>query len=159
MRMKRLAITCQLAAVLVGCQDQQNGFPATAKPQKAAASKVPPSPAIPPVASRDTALPAKASEQQVSPPQPIGPPKYPTLAQVLAAAGLKPQADVIEDLDHQITSYGTLQDDRDAYLIAYYWSLPSGTLEDPLRVLSFNRKNAEWKSAQLMLGSENCNCP
>src|SRR5262249_39166839 len=54
----------------------------------------------------------------------------------------------------QYTSYAVLPSDPNAYLIAYYWNLPSGMLEDPLRVLSVNRKNSEWKSAQLMLGSD-----
>jgi hypothetical protein len=76
-----------------------------------------------------------------------------TLAGVLIAAGLKPPSEVVGDLDRPITSYAVL-DDRDAYLIAYYWNLPSGMLEDPLRVLSFNRHTEEWKSAQLILGSD-----
>jgi HEAT repeat protein len=80
-------------------------------------------------------------------------PTQQTLAEVLGAAGLKPAADAVRDLDQAITSYAVLND-RDVYLIAYYWNLPSGMLEDPLRVLSFNRQTAEWKSAQLILGSD-----
>jgi hypothetical protein len=80
-------------------------------------------------------------------------PTQQTLAEVLVAPGLKPAADSVRDLDHEITSYAVLND-RDTYLIAYYWKLPSGMLEDPLRVLSFNRQTREWKSTQLVLGGE-----
>jgi hypothetical protein len=78
-------------------------------------------------------------------------PKQQSLAQVLSAAGLRLPEEPVSDLNHAITSYAVLND-RDAYLIAYYWNLPSGTLEDPLRVLSFNRQTGEWKNVQLMLG-------
>jgi hypothetical protein len=88
-------------------------------------------------------LPARSSAQ----------PKQQTLSQVLVAAGLKPPADAVSDLDHEITSYAVLND-RDIYLIAYYWNLPSGMLEDPLRVRSFARQTGEWKDAQIMLGGE-----
>lgn len=152
MRMKRLAAASLFVAVLMGCQ-KKNEIPTVAKTQKAAASAVPSSPVIPPVASGVTPAPAKASEQH-APAQSSAPPKYPTLAQVLATADLKPSADVVNDLDQSITSYAALPDDRDVYLIAYYWNLPSGMLEDPLRVLSFNRKTQEWKSVQLALGND-----
>lgn len=149
---KELIALCLSLAVLTGCNKKQNGASTGAKAQPAAASTAPSSPVTPSVASAETALLAKASEQQ-SPAQSTAPPKDPTLAQVLAAAGLKPQAEGMKDLDHSITSYAALND-RDAYLIAYYWNLPSGMLEDPLRLLSFNPQTEEWKSAQLMLGGD-----
>lgn len=62
--------------------------------------------------------------------------------------------EVVKDLDHPITSYAALPNNRDFYLIAYYWRVPSGMLEDPLRVLSFNRQTEEWQNAQLMLGGD-----
>jgi hypothetical protein len=150
--MNRFAMMCLSVALLMGCQKKQNEVPNGAKAQKTAPSTVQPSPVITPVASTETASPAKTSEQQ-PPAQSSPPPQYPTLAQVLATAGLKPPAEAVKDFDHGIASYATLND-SDTYLIAYYWSLPSGRLEDPLRVLSFNRKTEEWKSAQLMLGSD-----
>jgi hypothetical protein len=80
-------------------------------------------------------------------------PDQQTFAQVLIVAGLKPPAGTVRDLGHAITSYAAL-DDRDYYLIAYYWNLPSGMLEDPLRVLSIDKQTGEWKSAQVMLDGQ-----
>lgn len=104
------------------------------------------------IAPAETTLPAKETVQSARP-QSSPPPKDPTLTQVLGAGGLKPPTETVQDLDHAITSYATLKD-RDVYLIAYYWDSPSGRLEDPLRVLSFNPQTAEWRSVQLTLGSE-----
>jgi hypothetical protein len=146
-------LLCLSLEVLTGCRKKQNDISTGAKPQPAVGSTARSSPATPSAPSADTALRAKASEQRPSV-QSSAPPQYPTLAQVLAAAGLKPPPDAVNDLDQSITSYAALLDDRDAYLIAYYRNLPSGMLEDPLRVLSFDRHTAEWNSAQLILGSD-----
>jgi hypothetical protein len=150
-RMKIMMVLCLSSAVLVGCKKTPNEISTGPRPQRAvvpaSSSQVTPS-----VASAQTALPAKVSEQQ-SPGRSNAPRKEPTLAEVLATAGLKPAAEAVKDLDHPITSYAALSD-PDAYLIAYYWNLPPGRLEDPLRVLNFSRQTEEWKSAQLMLGGE-----
>jgi hypothetical protein len=151
--MKKLMVLCLSLALLTGSKKKAGDTSTGAKAQPPVASTAPSSPTTPSVASGATTLPTKASEQQPRG-QSSATPKEPTLAQVLAAAGLKPPVEVVKDLDHPITSYAALLDDRDAYVIAYYWSLPSGTLEDPLRVLSFNRQTQEWKSAELMLGGD-----
>ena len=69
----------------------------------------------------------------------------------VSSCGKPPET--IKDLAHPISSYATLND-RDVYVIAYYWNLPSGMPEDPLRVLSFDKQTGEWKSAQLMLAGD-----
>lgn len=146
-------VLCLSLALLTGCNKKQNDVSTGAKQQPAVTSAAPSSPATPSAASSDTALSAKASSDQHAPAHSSASPKEPTLREVLAAAGLKPLLDTVKDLDHPITSYATLND-HDVYLIAYYWDLPSGRLEDPLRILSFDRQTAEWQNAQLMLGSD-----
>jgi len=76
-----------------------------------------------------------------------------TLAQVLATAGLKASPEAVSDLDQRITSYDVL-DDPSVFAIAYHWELPSGMLEDPLRIVSLDRRSGKWKSKQLFLGSD-----
>jgi len=151
--MKRLIVLSLSVAVLTGCKKKLNEVPTGAKPQQAVASTPRFAPVPPSVVPAETPLPAKTVERR-SPSQSSTAPKDPTLAQVLAAAGLTPSATDVKDLDNTITSYTAIPDDRNTYFIAYYWSLPSGRLEDPLRVLSFNRQTEEWKSAQLTLGGD-----
>ncbi len=76
-----------------------------------------------------------------------------TLAEVIAAAGLTAPREVAGEQGRPITSYAVL-DDRSVYVLAYYWDLPSGTLEDPLRILSYDRASGEWKTAQLALAGD-----
>jgi hypothetical protein len=150
--MKKLMVPCLLFVAVAGCKKKQNSVSTGATTRQPIAS-VPQPPALKPsVASADTPLPEKVSDEQSSV-QSSSPRKEPTLREVLLATGLKPPAEAVTDLDHPITSYATLSD-GDTYLIAYYWNLSSGTLEEPLRVLSFNRQTEEWKSAHLMLGGD-----
>ena len=149
--MSRLVMAwCLVLVMLSACEKKQHDVPASAKPEKAAASAAPISSAT--VVSGETSSPARTSEQQSRAPSSL-PRKEQTLLQVLAAAGLKPSPEVVKDLDQPITSYADLND-HGMFLIAYYLSLPSGMLEDPLRLLSFDRKTEEWRSAQVMLGGE-----
>jgi hypothetical protein len=141
---------CLALVMLSACEKKQHDVPASAKPEKAVASAAPISSAT--VVSGETSSPARTSEQQSRAPSSL-PRKEQTLLQVLAAAGLKPSPEVVKDLDQPITSYADLND-HGMFLIAYYLSLPSGMLEDPLRLLSFDRKTEEWRSAQVMLGGE-----
>ena len=52
-----------------------------------------------------------------------------TLAEVVAAAGLTAPREAAVEQGRPITSYAVL-DDRSVYVLAYYWDLPSGILED-----------------------------
>lgn len=149
--MKRFMVLCLSLSVLTGC-NKKHDVSTSSKPQQVATSSTPSSPTTSSAASTEPALPAKASELQKTAPS-SAPPKEPTLGEVLGAAGLKHLALAVQDLDQPVTSYAALND-RNVYLIAYYWDLPSGRLEDPLRVLTFNRQTEEWKSTQLMLGSD-----
>ena len=151
--MKELMVLCLSLTLSAGCKKRQNDVSTDAKQRVAVTSAAPSSPVKPSAASTDTALSAKASSDQHAPAHSSASPKEPTLREVLVAAGLKPLVDNVKDLDQPITSYATLND-HDVYVIAYYWDLPTGRLEDPLRILSFNRQTAEWQNAQLILGSE-----
>ena len=76
-----------------------------------------------------------------------------TLAEVVAAAGLTAPREAAVEQGRPITSYAVL-DDRSVYVLAYYWDLPSGTLEDPLRILSYDRGSGVWKAGQLALAGD-----
>ncbi len=76
-----------------------------------------------------------------------------TLAEVIAAAGLTAPREAAGEQERPITSYAGL-DDRSVYVLAYYWDLPSGALEDPLRLLSYDRDSGEWKAGQLALAGD-----
>ena len=75
------------------------------------------------------------------------------LAEVIAASGLTAPREAAGEQGRPITSYAVL-DDRSVYVLAYYWDLPSGTLEDPLRILSHDRGSGEWKAGQLALAGD-----
>jgi hypothetical protein len=91
--MKKLTVLCLSLALLTGCKKKAGDTSTGAKAQPPVASTAPSSPTTPSVASGATTLPTKASEQQPRG-QSSAPPKEPTLAQVLAAAGLKPPVEV-----------------------------------------------------------------
>ncbi len=151
--MKKLMVLCLLFAALTGCKKKQNSVSTGATAELPIASTPLPPAVKPSEASAETPLSEKVSDEH-STAQSSAASLYPTLAQVLAVAGLRPPPEAVKDLDHPITSYAALPNDPDAYLIAYYWNRPSGTLQEPLRVLSFNRQTEDWKSSQLMLAGE-----
>jgi hypothetical protein len=72
----------------------------------------------------------------------------PTLADVLKQEGIPSPQRTIPNLNSRITSFSTLNDDRE-FLIAYYLDNPKNELRFPLLVTLFDRHSGRWRHVEL----------